>query len=237
MPSSASRKSSSSWNSWPTSASASAWFGETRNGSASTPSRSGSPSRVEHGRGRAGVASSRDRLGVEVVVDVARQRAGEHDELGVLRQVAQLLEQRVELLGGDRRPPLVDLGVRAAGRVDDRGRRARLALDVDEVVEDRLARQRLDDARAGRTADEPGRDDGHAERLQRARDVDALAAGERDAGARAVPLPPLEVRDGQRPVDRRVECDGDDHRFRRGAPGGGASCRRTSLAAPADPAC
>ncbi len=42
--SSASRKSSSSWNSWPTSASASAWFGETRNGSASTPDRSGSPS-------------------------------------------------------------------------------------------------------------------------------------------------------------------------------------------------
>ena len=42
--SSANAKSSSSWNSWPTSASASAWFGVTRNGSPSRPVRSGSPS-------------------------------------------------------------------------------------------------------------------------------------------------------------------------------------------------
>src|SRR2546430_362842 len=38
------RKSSSSWNSWPTSPSASRSFGETRNGSACVPSRSASPS-------------------------------------------------------------------------------------------------------------------------------------------------------------------------------------------------
>ena len=84
--------------------------------------------------------SSRDRLGVEVVGDVARQRAGEDDELGALGQVAELLEQRLELLGPHRRPPLVDLGVGAAGRVDDGRRRARLAVDADEVVQDRLAR-------------------------------------------------------------------------------------------------
>ena len=41
-----------------------------------------------------------------------------------------------------------------------------------------------------------------------------LPAGERDAVARAMPLPPLEVRNGQCPVDRRVECDGDDHQKR-----------------------
>ena len=81
-----------------------------------------------------------DRLGVEVVLDVARQRAGEDDELGALREVVELLEQRLELLRPHGRAPLVDLGERAAGRVDDGGRGARLALDPDEVVEDRLAR-------------------------------------------------------------------------------------------------
>ena len=39
-----------------------------------------------------------DRLGVEVVADVARQRAGEDDELGALREVAELLVQGLELL-------------------------------------------------------------------------------------------------------------------------------------------
>ena len=111
----------------------------------------------------------------------------------------------------DVRPPLVDLGVRAAGRVDDRGRRARLVLDPDEVVEDRLGGQLLDDPRPGAAAGEPGGDDGHAEPLQRAGDVDPLAAGERQPGARAVPLVELEVRHGQRAVDRGVEGDCDDH--------------------------
>src|SRR5581483_5817232 len=153
-----------------------------------------------------------DRLGVEPVVDVAWQRAPEHDELGALRQVPQLLEQRLELLPLHARAPFVDLGVRAAGRVDDRRRGPRLALDPDEVVEKRLLRQSLDDPRPGHAADEPGGDDGHAERLQRARDVDALAAGERQPGAGAVALPALEVGHRDRAVDRCVERDGDDHR-------------------------
>ena len=42
--SSAIEKSSSSENSWPTRLSASRWFGETSHGSASTPTRKGSPS-------------------------------------------------------------------------------------------------------------------------------------------------------------------------------------------------
>ena len=89
----------------------------------------------------------------------------------------------------DQRPPLVDLGGRSAGRVDDHRGRARLVPDAHEVVEDRLRRQLLDDARPGASADEAGSDDRNVERLQRARDVDSLAAGERQAGARAVPWP------------------------------------------------
>ena len=79
------------------------------------------------------------------------------------------------------RPPLVDLGVGVARRVDDRGRGARLALDAHEVVEDRLGGEPLDDPQPGLAAREPGRDDRDAEQLERARDVDALAAGLREA--------------------------------------------------------
>ena len=56
----------------------------------------------------------------------------------------------------------------------------------------------------------PGRDDRRLEALERARDVDALAAGAGEAGARAMPVAELEVRDRQRPVDCRIEGDGDD---------------------------
>ena len=101
---------------------------------------------------------------------------------------------------------------------------------MDEVVEDRLVRQLLDDPGAGGTAHEAGRDDRDTEQLQRTCDVDPLATRERHAGARAMALPTLEVRHGQRPVDRRVEGDGDDHAgVTRGPPNGGASCRRTTL--------
>ena len=96
-----------------------------------------------------------DRLGVEVVADVARKRAREDDELRALREVVELLEEQLELLRPHGRAPLVDLGVGAAGRVDDRGRRPRLALDADEVVEDRLAREPLDDPRARRPPASP----------------------------------------------------------------------------------
>jgi hypothetical protein len=50
-----------------------------------------------------------------------------------------------------------------------------------------------------------------AERLQRARDVHALAARHRALLDRAVTPPKPEVRHRQRLVDRRVERDRDDH--------------------------
>src|SRR5262249_50860076 len=117
----------------------------------------------------------------------------------------------LELLRLDVRAPFVDLRVARACRVDDRGRGPRLVVDPDEVVEDRLAGQLLDDAGAGPSAGEAGGDDRDAEALQRPRDVDPLAAGQRQALARAVPLAALEVRNGQRAIDGGVERDGDDH--------------------------
>ena len=60
--------------------------------------------------------------------------------------------------------------------VDDGRGGTRLAADVHEVVEDVLALQALDDLLAGAAADEAGDDHRLAERLERAGDVDALAA-------------------------------------------------------------
>ena len=208
--SSAITKSSSSSSSWPTSCSASCWFGETSHGSASMPLPQRLALRVEDDAG-AEPRHLAHGVRVEALVDAARQRAGEHDRRRAPGEVAELVEQDLELVAGDLRAPLVDLGVGARGRVDDGRRRARLVADPDEVVEDRLLRQLLDDPRARAAAGEPGRDDRHVEPLQRPRDVDALAAGEREHAARPVPVPELEDRDGQRAVERGVEGDGDDH--------------------------
>ena len=208
--SSASTKSSSSWNSWPTSDSASAWFGVTRNGSASTPIRSDSPSQssAEGTCRRAGRGSPRRRSPRARRAAASRRR---RRGCAALREVAKLRVEELELLGPHGRPPLVDLRVARVRRVDDGRGRARLALDAHEVVEDRLAGQPLDDPQPGLAAGEPGGDDRNAERLQRAGDVDPLPAGEREARARAMPLAPLEVRDGDRAGERGVERDRDDH--------------------------
>ena len=152
-----------------------------------------------------------DELAVEAVIDSPRQRPGEDDQLGAARQVVELLGKRHELLGPHHRPPLVDLGVRARRGIDDGSRGARLVLDAGEIVENRLVRKLLDDALPGATAGETRRDDGDAEPLERARDVDALAARQREALAGAMALPAAEVRHGERAVDRRVHGDGDDH--------------------------
>src|SRR6202035_1497041 len=60
-------------------------------------------------------------------------------------------------------------------------------------------------------AGEAGRDHRLAEALQRARDVDSLAARHRALFDGAMASPEPEVRHGERLVDRRVEGDRDDH--------------------------
>ena len=71
---------------------------------------------------------------------------------------------------------------------------------------------------------------GRLEALQRARDVDALAARRGQAGARPVPMPELEVRHRQRAIDCGVEGDGDDHEKMPGEMMHGPG-RRTTVAA------
>src|SRR5688500_5380030 len=163
-------------------------------------------------------------VGVERLGDSPGQRAGEDHELGPTREVAQLVQQDLQLALADLRPPLVDLGLCPGRRIHDERRRSRLARDADEVVQDRLGGELLDDARAGTPSSEAGGDDRHVEALQRAGDVDALPTGERQDVARAMPLTELEDRHRHGSVERRVERDGDDH---------DTSPRRRSTARPA----
>ena len=118
-------------------------------GSARTAWRSGSPS-VSTIVVTPSLRSSRIRRGVDVGVDAARQRAGEHDDLRAPREVQELVAEQLDLRRGDGRAALVDLGLLAAGRVEHRRVRPRLLADAHEVVEDRLLGELLDDARAGR---------------------------------------------------------------------------------------
>src|SRR5205085_8575897 len=173
--------------------------------------------RVEHS-GDVQLAQVRDQLAVDPGVDSAGQAASEHTDLGALGQVEELVDEQLQLRRRDLRSALVDLGLVAGGRIDHRGRGARLLADAHEVVEDSLLGQVLDDARPGRPAGHTRGDHRLAECLQRARDVDALSARHRRLLNSAMAPAQPEAWDRERLVDRRVERDGDDHLTRLGLP-------------------
>ena len=133
---------------------------------------------VDHRR-HAEPAHLADQRRVDVLLDPAREAAGEHADARALGQVEQLLAEQLELLRRDGRTTLVDLGVQPGGRVEHDRVGPRLVVDADEVVEDRLVAERLDDPRAGGAAGKPGGDHRLPELLDRAGDVDALAARHR----------------------------------------------------------
>ena len=83
--------------------------------------------------------------------------------------------------------------------------------DPGEVGEDRLLGQPLHQPRAGGPAGQAGRDHGAIEQLQRAGDVDSLAAGRGARLDRAVAMALAEAGDGDGAVDRGVQGDGEDH--------------------------
>ena len=166
--------------------------------------------RVDHGRHTLPLELA-DQVRVDVVGDAARVAAGEDADVRPLGEVDQLLAEERHLRVAHLRARLVHLGL-DSGRGIDHGRRgARLLLDAHEVAQDRLLGELLDDARAGGPARETCRDHRLPERLQRAREVDALAAGHRALLRRAMASADLEVGNGERLVDRRVQGDGDDH--------------------------
>ena len=206
----ASERSSSPANSWPTSSSASSTFGETTSGSARTAWRSGSPSvstTVITSKRSSSLISDAYRSG-----STPRGSEPANTTIAAPRaRYSELVAKQLDLPLGHRRTAFVDLGLFAGGRIEHRGVGARLLADAHEVVEDRLLGQLLDDVRPGGAAGEAGGDHRLPEGLQRARDVHALAARARPLVHGAVAPSQPEVRHRQRLVDRRVERDRDDH--------------------------
>ena len=108
------------------------------------------------------------------------------------------------------------------------------AIQVKSVRIDSSARRSISRAPVGPPA-RPVAITGRSEQLQRAGDVDALAAGDgaRLDGAVAVAL--AEVRDGDGAVDRGVEGDGEDHPCPPPAPAARASCASSPRASCVSP--
>src|SRR3954452_23054381 len=154
----------------------------------------------------------RDEPRVEAGVHLGRECSGEHTEAGALREVHDLLDESIHLVGTHHRPALVDLRLLSGGGIDDGEVGPRLALDVCEVVEDGLLRQELEDPSSGGSAGQARRDHRPAEELERAGDVHSLAAGDRARLHRSMTAAEPQVRNCDRPVDRRVQCHRQDHR-------------------------
>ena len=182
MSSSARMKSSSSWNSWPTRLSASRWFGETRNGSAAGPEPQRLAFRVEHGLRCSRSVQVADRLGVEVVLDAARQRAREDDDVaprspGSAASRAASSSSSGSTCGPHSLISVYELAVGSTTAVDVRDSSAMRTKSLRIASPVSSSTMRV----PGPAAGEAGRDDRHVEPLERPRDVDALAAGERQA--------------------------------------------------------
>src|SRR3712207_11757 len=105
----------------------------------------------------------------------------------------------------------VDLRLRTRGRVDDSGRRPAGTPDLDEVEGDGRLAQAVPDGVAVAPADEPGGEHRDVEGPQSTRNVYALAARERDALRRPVPVTERQARDDEGPVHSGVKGYGQDH--------------------------
>ena len=137
-------------------------------------------------RGRVGHAERRAARRSGARRRPGRRRAGSLPAItqivGALREVEELLDEALDLVGGHLGAALVDLGLLAGGRVDDREVGPRLARDPREVVEDRLLGEALEDPRAGR-------------RRRRGRWRSPGRPSSFSARATLTPLPPATVRD------------------------------------------
>ncbi len=152
-----------------------------------------------------------DQARVEVVAGAGRKRARQDADAGARGEVVEAVDEAHDLLGADGRAALVDLGLLAGGRVDHGQVDPRLSGYPREVGQHRLLAKLFEDPGTGRATDEPGCDHRLTEQAERAGDVDPLATSHGPALDRAVTAPEPEVGNGNRPVDRGVESDCEDH--------------------------
>ena len=158
--------------------------------------------------GDAGRRSGRDHARVAVGRDALGQGAGDGHAVGLHHELPEPGEERRELVGGDLRAALEQLGLVAL--VQDADADTRLARDRGEVVGDAVGVHEVAHVSAHVAAEQAGREDIVAELEQDAAHVEALSARGLFRGHA------VHVVDGQaiemvRGVDRGIHGDGEDH--------------------------
>nr|BFE70890.1 hypothetical protein GCM10020092_041910 [Actinoplanes digitatis] len=146
---------------------------------------------------------------VRVDRDARRERAAEGDHVGVAEQAAEVGDEGRPLPRRHRRARLPEAG--RGNVVGDRDRAPGLAGDRRERGRHRVGGQQRGDPAAGRAAQQAGREDRLAERVQHARHVEPLAAGPLGHRGDPVGAVPDQLADPVGQVERGVEGHRDDH--------------------------
>ena len=156
----------------------------------------------------AGVLGNARNLGIVVCLDTAGQRTRDGDDVGLARKLGKLGGKGIELLGGNRRAALEQLGLVAG--VEDVEANTSLALDGHKVVVNTVGVHELSHVGAHMAAEQTGRHNVVAQLTQHTGHVEALAAGGL-FGRHTVDVVDNELIELIARIDRRVHRNGEDH--------------------------
>ena len=156
----------------------------------------------------AGVLGNARDLGIVVCLDTAGQRTRDGDNVGLARKLGKLGGKGIELLGGNRRAALEQLGLVAG--VEDVEANTSLALDGHKVVVNTVGVHELSHVGAHVAAEQTGCHNVVAQLTQHTGHVEALAASGL-FGRHTVNVVDNELIELIARIDRRVHRNGEDH--------------------------
>ena len=162
---------------------------------------------IEQHLGTGVLGNARD-LGIVVCLDTAGQRTRDGDDVGLARKLGKLGGKGIELLGGNCRAALEQLGL-VAGMKDIEAD-AGLALDGHKVVVNTVGVHELSHVSAHVAAEQTGCHDVVAQLTQHTGHVEALATGGL-FGRHTVDVVDNELIELIARIDRRVHRNGEDH--------------------------
>ena len=162
---------------------------------------------IEQHLGVGVLGNARD-LGVVVRLDAAGQRTRDGNDIGLSRKLGELGGKGIELLGGNCRAALEQLGLVAG--VEDVETNASLALDGHKVVVNTVGVHELGHVSAHVAAEQTGCHNVVAQLTQHSGHVEALAAGGL-FGRHTVDVVDNELIELIARIDRRVHRNGEDH--------------------------
>ena len=162
---------------------------------------------IEQHLGAGVLCNARD-LSVVVRLDAAGQRTRDGNDIGLARKLGELGGKGIELLGGNRRAALEQLGLVAG--VEDVETNASLALDGHKIILNAVSIHELGHIGAHMTTKQAGCHDIVAQLAQDAGHVEALTAGGL-FGRHAVDVVDNELIELIARIDGRVHRNGEDH--------------------------